>query len=56
MAKLIVLNLLSIVLVAGGIYLAMQGISGWGWLVFLGAAQGVTVELNSNKDKKKKSE
>ena len=52
MGKLIILNALSVVLVLGGIYLATQGMSGWGWLVFLGAAQGVSVELSKKGEKK----
>lgn len=39
--KLIILNLLSITLVVGGVYLAIKGVSGWGWLIFLGASLGV---------------
>jgi hypothetical protein len=34
-------NLVAIILILGGIFLAIKGIQGWGWLIFIGACSAV---------------
>ena len=48
--------LIPITFVLGGIYLAMNGIEGWGWLIFGGlvTSSGISIKTRTSKKKRDK--
>ena len=46
--------LIPISFVLGGIYLAMSGVEGWGWLIFCAFATS-SITIKTSKGKKKKN-
>jgi hypothetical protein len=48
----LVCNLFSIVCAMGAVYVALAGISGWGWFLFVGLIATATPHYNSNREEK----
>ncbi len=53
MGRIFVSNLVPLLLIIGGVILAILGIKGWGWLLFLAAAHGTVISAESKKNKKR---